>query len=66
MLSWWKRRKCTTCKKVLKKGADVHEIRLQSVDGISEFEICGDCADFWDKSAEVLQRRGEEKKDAGD
>jgi RNase P subunit RPR2 len=54
-VSWWKRKKCGSCRKVLKAKRGIHEIRLESADGIVEVEICGECADFWDKSAEVLQ-----------
>lgn len=57
-VSWWKRKKCATCKKVLKPKHGLHELRLDTADGQLELEICSDCADFWDKSADVLQKRG--------
>lgn len=57
-MSWWKRRKCATCKKILKKKNPIHELRVDTADGLVELEICSDCARFWDKSAEVLSRKG--------
>ena len=60
-MSWWKRKKCAGCRKVLKAKTGIHEIRLESADGLLELEICNDCADFWDKSADILQSRGRDK-----
>jgi len=54
----WSRKKCATCNSVLKEKKGIHELRLNTADGIVEIEICGECADFWDKSADVLQKRG--------
>jgi hypothetical protein len=53
-MSWWKRRKCASCKKVLKEKNGIHDLRLQTAEGLVELEICGECSEFWDKSAEVL------------
>lgn len=61
-MSWWKRRKCATCKKVLKKKKPIHELRVETADGLVDLEICNDCARFWDGTAKVLSRR-EEKDD---
>lgn len=55
-MSWWKRKKCGTCKKVLKKNKPSHELRMQTADGILEVEICEECARFWDASADVLSK----------
>lgn len=64
-MSWWKRKKCRTCKKVLKKKKPVHELRLQTADGLLEIEICDTCAQIWDASAEVLNKsRKKDDKDA--
>lgn len=60
---FWKRKKCATCKTVLKEKKGIHELRLNTADGIVEIEICGECADFWDKSADVLLSRGKDSKD---
>ena len=53
-MSWWKRKKCASCKKVLKPKHGIHELRLGTADGVVGLEVCGDCARFWDKSADVL------------
>lgn len=37
-------------------------IQLQVQEGIVELHICDECADFFDKSAEVLAHRGKDKK----
>ena len=55
-MSWWKRKKCATCKKVLKPKHGIHELRLNTAEGVVDLEVCGDCARFWDMSAEVLNR----------
>ena len=60
-MSWWKRKKCGTCKTVLKPKNGIHELRLNTADGTIELEVCGDCARFWDMSAEVLLKRGRDK-----
>lgn len=65
-MSWWKRRKCATCKKVLKNKHTVHELRVNTADGLVDLEICEDCARFWDGSAEVLSRRGKVKESKND
>lgn len=53
---WWKRHKCGSCKKVFKKKDHVHVLKVKAEDGTIEMEICTNCANFWDASAEVLQR----------
>lgn len=56
-MSWWKRRKCATCKKVLKpKKQPVHELRVGTADGIIELEVCDACSIFFDKTAEVINK----------
>jgi ribosome-binding protein aMBF1 (putative translation factor) len=37
-------------------------LRLKVQDGIAEMNVCDDCADFFDKSAEVLAHRGKGNK----
>lgn len=63
-MSWWKRKKCTSCKKVLKLKNGIHELRLNTADGVVDLEICGECARFFDMSADVLSKRS--KKDDSD
>ncbi len=60
---FWKRKKCATCSAALTEKSGIHELRIDTVDGIFDLEICSTCADFWDKSADVLQKR---KKDNSD
>jgi len=36
--------------------AAFHELRLETLDGTHELEICEKCADFFDKSAEVIMK----------
>lgn len=56
-MSWWKRKKCGTCRKVLKKKHPIHELRVDTADGVVELKICQDCARFWDGSAKVLSNK---------
>lgn len=53
-MTWWKRKKCATCRSVLKAKKGIHELRLNTADGLHEVEVCGRCATILDKSAEVL------------
>lgn len=59
-MSWWKRKKCASCRKVLKPKHGCHELRLGTADGIINLEVCDDCARFWDASAEVLTGKSKE------
>ena len=66
-MSWWKKRKCKTCRIILKKSDPAHIIRLNTADGFHELEVCDKCAAFFDKSAEVLSaRRGKKRVDLED
>lgn len=51
---FWKRKKCATCGSVLKEQTGIHELRINTADGVTNLEICSVCADFLDKSAKVL------------
>lgn len=53
-MSWWKSPKCPVCKKRLKKGQPLHELQLQTAEGPHSLEICGECANFFDKSADAI------------
>lgn len=65
-MSWWsrlrKRKKlrleklCHVCG-VNEMPDEPAILRLKVQDGIVEMNVCDDCADFFDKSAEVLQKR---------
>jgi ribosome-binding protein aMBF1 (putative translation factor) len=50
--------KCKTCGRKFKKDEAKHIIRLETHDGVAELEICEECADFWDLSADVLMNKG--------
>ena len=57
-MSWWKSsKKCPVCTKKYKKTVTFHELRVQTADGLIELEICESCADFFDKSADVLTKK---------
>jgi hypothetical protein len=48
-----KRVKCKICRTKKKKAE--HEIRINTIDGPhSVYPVCDECAEFFDKSAEVL------------
>jgi hypothetical protein len=38
------------------KSVPFHEMRLSTDDGVVSLEICEKCADFFDKSAEVIMK----------
>lgn len=56
MLSISKVKKCKVCT-TNKIKEDPAIIRLQTADGVVEVEVCDECADFFDKSADVLSKR---------
>lgn len=51
---WWKTKKCKTCKAKIPKNTESAELRLDTAEGIVTLEICNECAEFLDKSAEAL------------
>lgn len=51
----WKK-KCPVCEDKYPKATPFHELRLQTADGVHSLEICEKCADFFDKSAEVIMK----------
>lgn len=55
----WKKAKCKVCSAAL--PADPAILRVDTADGITELEVCNDCADFFEKSAEVLMKRNREE-----
>lgn len=62
--SWWKRPKCATCSKKFNKKDKQHVIQLEAADGTIELKVCDNCANFWDASAEVLQKGRKNEDDA--
>ena len=51
----WKKR-CPICTDKYPKKAVFHELRLETADGAVSLEICEKCAEFFDKSAEVIMK----------
>lgn len=49
-------KKCQSCHDKYPKSTAFHELRLKTADGILSLEICEKCADFFDKSAEVIMK----------
>jgi RNase P subunit RPR2 len=64
-VTWWKRKKCPLCKKVLKPKNETADVRLDTLDGPLELNICMNCSTILDKSAEILngKRRSKEKEE---
>ena len=54
-MAWWKNPKCPVCRKKLKRGQPLHELQLETAEGPHTLEICGDCANFFDKSADAIK-----------
>lgn len=52
----WKKKTCPVCEDKYPKTAQFHELRLETLDGILELEICEKCADFLDESADVIMK----------
>jgi RNase P subunit RPR2 len=52
----WSRKRCPVCDKKLKSSDKTHEMRLETSEGAHTLEICEACADFFDKSAEVIMK----------
>lgn len=71
-MSWWSLRKkrkkselenlCHVCG-VNQLPEEPAILRLKVQDGIAEMNVCDECADFFDKSAEVLLRGRKGSKD---
>jgi len=55
----FKKNRCCNCD--AKLDEDYATLRVRAEGENIDLNICTKCADFWDKSAEVLQKRG--KKD---
>lgn len=52
----WGKKKCPVCDIKYPKDTSFHELRLDTLDGIHTLNICENCADFFDKSAEVIMK----------
>lgn len=50
-------KKCKTCNSRIKSGYGTAVIELDTAEGKHEIEVCKKCAEFWNDSAEVLQKQ---------
>lgn len=55
-----KKKKCPVCEEKYPLTENFHELRLNTSDGVHSLEICEKCADFFDKSAEVIMKGRQE------
>jgi hypothetical protein len=56
-MTWFSRNKiCAVCEDKYPKSVPFHEMRVNTDDGVVSLEICEKCADFFDKSAEVIMK----------
>lgn len=59
-MTWFSRSKtCAVCEDKYHKSVPFHEMRLNTDEGVVSLEICEKCADFFDKSADVIMRGGQ-------
>ncbi len=60
-MTWLSRSKrCDVCDEKYLKSVPFHEMRLNTDDGVVSLEICEKCADFFDKSADVIMKSGQQ------
>lgn len=52
----WGKKKCPVCQVKYPKDTVFHELRLDTSEGIHTLDICEKCADFFDKSADVIMK----------
>lgn len=56
-MTWFKRNKtCAVCEDKYPKSTPFHEMRMKTDEGTVSLEICENCADFFDKSADVIMK----------
>jgi flavoprotein len=56
-MSWFNRSKnCAVCEDKYLKSVPFHEIQMNTDEGMVSLEICDKCADFFDKSADVIMK----------
>jgi hypothetical protein len=56
-VSWFNRNKlCSVCEDKYLKSVPFHEVQVNTDDGMISLEICEKCADFFDKSADVIMK----------
>ncbi len=63
-MTWFNKNKtCAVCDDKYPKSVPFHEMRVNTDSGVVSLEICEKCADFFDKSAEVIMK-GRKQDDA--
>ena len=55
------KKKCEICQDKYPKDTAFHEMRLNTQSGLVSLEICEKCADFFDKSADIMRKREDVK-----
>tara|TARA_B100000508_G_scaffold136306_1_gene129157 strand:- start:857 stop:1051 length:195 start_codon:yes stop_codon:yes gene_type:complete len=55
-MSWWKKPKCTICKKKMKSEKKLIPVEMQTAEGPHEMKVCDECAKFFDAMIETLER----------
>jgi len=50
------KKRCPVCNFKFSSSEPFHEMRLNTSDGLHTLDICESCADFFDKSAEVIAK----------
>lgn len=55
MLNRFFKKKCPLCDS--KVDALPHEIKVNTTEGAHSVYVCDDCADFFDKSSDILKRK---------
>jgi hypothetical protein len=56
-VTWFNKNKtCAVCEDKYPKSVPFHEMRVNTDSGVVSLEICEKCADFFDKSAEVIMK----------
>ena len=54
---WFNRNKtCAVCEDKYLKRVPFHEMQVNTDEGVVSLEICEKCADFFDKSADVIMK----------
>ena len=55
-----RKQKCQICDSKQSSDTPLHELRVETLDGIVSYEICEKCADVFDRSAEIMRKRNGE------
>jgi hypothetical protein len=50
------KKRCPVCSSPVEKNDLVATIQMNTLSGLHEIQVCEPCGDFFDKSAEILQK----------